>query len=170
MDSVYDTKALPLVSCLIRKSPDQSLLPTPRGLSQVTTSFIAFQCLGIPRTLFVTSPKTFMIQCLGRAVTCVTVPPKCISAVFGICVFHGNKIHNLPYRGHHFGFLRTLYDILSSIIFVMYALLHTSTIFRFSWIFLLRVYAKWLGFTLTAAPIDFHTASIVNKLVFLRSK
>ena len=31
----------------IRKSPDQSLLATPRGLSQLATSFIAFLRLGI---------------------------------------------------------------------------------------------------------------------------
>jgi hypothetical protein len=33
--------------CPIRKSPDQSLLPTPRGLSQSATSFIASWCQGI---------------------------------------------------------------------------------------------------------------------------
>ena len=33
----------------IRKSPDQSLLTTPRSLSQLTTSFIAFRCQGIRR-------------------------------------------------------------------------------------------------------------------------
>ena len=33
----------------IRKSPDRSLLPTPRGLSQAATSFIAFSCQGIHR-------------------------------------------------------------------------------------------------------------------------
>jgi hypothetical protein len=31
----------------IRKSPDQSLLAAPRGLSQLATSFIAFFCQGI---------------------------------------------------------------------------------------------------------------------------
>ena len=31
----------------IRKSPDQSLLAAPRGLSQLATSFIACFCLGI---------------------------------------------------------------------------------------------------------------------------
>ncbi len=35
------------VGCPIRKSPDQSLLATPRGLSQRATSFIASQCQGI---------------------------------------------------------------------------------------------------------------------------
>ena len=33
----------------IRKSPDQSLFAAPRGLSQLTTSFIASQCQGIHR-------------------------------------------------------------------------------------------------------------------------
>ena len=35
-------------SCLIRRPPDQSLLPAPRRLSQVATSFIASECQGIP--------------------------------------------------------------------------------------------------------------------------
>src|ERR1041384_4090030 len=34
----------------IRKSPDQSVLPTPRGLSQVATSFVAVWRQGIHRT------------------------------------------------------------------------------------------------------------------------
>ena len=34
----------------IRKFSDQSLHTTPRNLSQYTTSFIAFQCLGIRHT------------------------------------------------------------------------------------------------------------------------
>ena len=34
----------------IRKSPDQSLLAAPRGLSQLATSFIAFWRLGIHHT------------------------------------------------------------------------------------------------------------------------
>jgi hypothetical protein len=37
----------------IRKSPDQSLLATPRSLSQLSTSFIASDCLGIHHTPFV---------------------------------------------------------------------------------------------------------------------
>jgi hypothetical protein len=37
----------------IRKSPDQSLLAAPRGLSQLATSFIAFWRQGIHRTLLV---------------------------------------------------------------------------------------------------------------------
>src|SRR5256885_16472092 len=34
----------------IRKSPDQSVLATPRSLSQPATSFIASQCQGIRQT------------------------------------------------------------------------------------------------------------------------
>src|SRR3978361_294530 len=34
----------------IRKSPDQSVLATPRSLSQPITSFIASQCQGIRQT------------------------------------------------------------------------------------------------------------------------
>jgi hypothetical protein len=37
----------------IRKSPDQSLLAAPRSLSQLSTSFIASDCLGIHHTPFV---------------------------------------------------------------------------------------------------------------------
>ncbi|OOV36580.1 hypothetical protein BO98_01240 [Candidatus Synechococcus spongiarum LMB bulk10D] len=39
--------------CPIRKFPDQSLLPAPRDLSQVVTSFIASTCQGIHREPFV---------------------------------------------------------------------------------------------------------------------
>ena len=38
--------------CPIRKSPDQSVLATPRSLSQPITSFIASQCQGIRQTPF----------------------------------------------------------------------------------------------------------------------
>ena len=40
--SSYDTSALPLVGFPIRKSPDQSLLTTPRSISLFVTSFISF--------------------------------------------------------------------------------------------------------------------------------
>ena len=49
----YTLTDLPLLGCPIRKSPDQSLLTTPRGLSQLTTSFIGSQCQVIPLALFV---------------------------------------------------------------------------------------------------------------------
>ena len=49
----YTLTDLHLLGCPIRKSPDQSLLTTPRGLSQLTTSFIGSQCQGIPLALFV---------------------------------------------------------------------------------------------------------------------
>ncbi len=42
-----------LKGCPIRKFPDQSVLPAPRDLSQVTTSFIASVCQGIRREPFV---------------------------------------------------------------------------------------------------------------------
>ena len=41
-----------VVGCPIRKFSDQSMHTTPRNLSQYTTSFIAFQCLGIRHTPF----------------------------------------------------------------------------------------------------------------------
>jgi hypothetical protein len=39
------------MSYLIRKSPDHGVFATPRGLSQLTTSFISYQCQGIPCVL-----------------------------------------------------------------------------------------------------------------------
>jgi hypothetical protein len=42
----------------IRKSPDQSLLAAPRGLSQPATSFIDAYRLGIHRVLLITSNQT----------------------------------------------------------------------------------------------------------------
>jgi hypothetical protein len=44
-----DTKVLPLVGFPIRESPDQRPLAAPRGLSQLTTPFIASYCQGIHR-------------------------------------------------------------------------------------------------------------------------
>jgi len=41
------------VGCPIRKPPDHSVFATPRGLSQLTTSFIGIQCQGIHRALLV---------------------------------------------------------------------------------------------------------------------
>ena len=35
------------MDCSIRRSPDQGVFATPRGLSQLTTSFVANQCQGI---------------------------------------------------------------------------------------------------------------------------
>jgi hypothetical protein len=46
MDSAHDTR-LRRVGCPIRRSPDQSLLAAPRGLSQRATSFIASWRQGI---------------------------------------------------------------------------------------------------------------------------
>ena len=42
--------------CSIRKSADQSLLTTPRCLSQLTTSFFGSQCQGIHSALFFALP------------------------------------------------------------------------------------------------------------------
>ena len=43
------------MSYLIRKSPDQGVFATPRGLSQLTTSFVGNQCQGIHHILSFTS-------------------------------------------------------------------------------------------------------------------
>ena len=47
MYSEYDNSCSHELDFSIRKSPDHSLLATPRGLSQLVTSFIAFLRLGI---------------------------------------------------------------------------------------------------------------------------
>ena len=47
---------LPVAGFPIRKSSDQSLLAAPRSLSQLSTSFIASDCLGIHRAPFVACP------------------------------------------------------------------------------------------------------------------
>ena len=46
-------RRLPGVGCPIRKSPDQSVLAAPRGLSQLATSFVVFWCQGIHQLLLV---------------------------------------------------------------------------------------------------------------------
>jgi hypothetical protein len=44
-----DDRALPLPGFPIRKSPGHRLFAAHRGLSQLTTSFIAYRRQGIPR-------------------------------------------------------------------------------------------------------------------------
>ena len=51
--------ALPPLGSPIRKSPDQSLFATPRGLPQLTTSFIDFWHQGIHRKPLITWPCYF---------------------------------------------------------------------------------------------------------------
>ena len=46
--------AFSIVGCPIRKSPDRRLFAPPRSLSQLVTSFIASESLGIRRTPLVT--------------------------------------------------------------------------------------------------------------------
>ena len=43
------------MSCLIRTPADHVLFADPRSFSQLTTSFFAFESLGIPHTPFITS-------------------------------------------------------------------------------------------------------------------
>jgi hypothetical protein len=43
------------MSCLIRTPADHVLFADPRSFSQLTTSFFAFESLGIPHTPFLTS-------------------------------------------------------------------------------------------------------------------
>jgi hypothetical protein len=60
-----DTTALPVVGCPIRKSPDYRSFAPTRGLSQLTTSFIACLCQGIHRAPLVTWPKSCSTSRLG---------------------------------------------------------------------------------------------------------
>lgn len=48
MNSVYDNWCSHQLGFPIRKSPDHRMLASPRGLSQLATSFIAFLRQGIP--------------------------------------------------------------------------------------------------------------------------
>ena len=58
----------------IRISPDQCLLPAPRGFSQATTSFFAFYRLGIHRAPLVTWPYSLKNNLLTRyCVQCLTL-------------------------------------------------------------------------------------------------
>ena len=52
--------------CSIRKSAHQSLLTAPRGLSQLTTSFIGSQCQGILHTLLLALPFVSERICVCR--------------------------------------------------------------------------------------------------------
>ncbi len=57
MDSGRSTGGLPPVGCPIRKSPDQSLLTAPRGISVLAPSFFGSWRQGIHRVPFTTSPQ-----------------------------------------------------------------------------------------------------------------
>ena len=48
MYSSHDNECSHSLGSPIRKSPDHRMFTSPRGLSQLTTSFIACLCLGIP--------------------------------------------------------------------------------------------------------------------------
>ena len=58
------------VGCPIRKSTDQRLFAPHRSLSQLITSFIASESLGIRRTLLVTFLTYFVIGALAPAKYC----------------------------------------------------------------------------------------------------
>src|SRR5271169_6288083 len=47
MNSAENNQCLHWLGSPIRKSPDHRLLASPRGLSQLATSFIAYLCQGI---------------------------------------------------------------------------------------------------------------------------
>ena len=52
------------VGCPIRKSSDQIMRADPQGLSQLTTSFIASESLGIPHTPLTTFQYQYTIICI----------------------------------------------------------------------------------------------------------
>jgi hypothetical protein len=52
MNSTWDAIPCRMAGCPIRRSPDQCLLAAPRGLSQLTTSFVGTRRLGIHRMPF----------------------------------------------------------------------------------------------------------------------
>ena len=54
MYSAGSDTALPVPGCPIRKSPDRQLFAPNRSLSQLTTSFIASLCQGIPHAPLIT--------------------------------------------------------------------------------------------------------------------
>src|SRR5690606_28044131 len=58
------------VGCPIRKSPDHVLCADPRSLSQLITSFIASESLGIPHTPLITSFN----DCPTGTTACAKVP------------------------------------------------------------------------------------------------
>ena len=49
IDSGVGSRAWPLLGSPIRRSPDQGVFATPRGLSQLAASFVDFLCQGIRR-------------------------------------------------------------------------------------------------------------------------
>ena len=62
--------------CPIRKSADLGVFATPRGLSQLVTSFFASESLGIPRTLLL----DFLVS---SSIVKVFLPPSGVSAMGG---------------------------------------------------------------------------------------
>ncbi len=60
--------AFSMVGCPIRKSPDQRLFAPPRSLSQLVTSFIASESLGIRRTPLVTSLIIILLDSINKIV------------------------------------------------------------------------------------------------------
>ena len=56
-----------MMGCPIGKSPDQRLFAPPRSLSQLITSFIASESLGIRRTLLLTFLTYFLIDAFAPA-------------------------------------------------------------------------------------------------------
>ena len=78
----------------IRKSPDQSLFATPRSISLLTTSFIAFPCQVIHHKPLVAWPhKSFNKKIIMRF---ITISPKYVIPVKRICtpsLFLGFRYH-----------------------------------------------------------------------------
>ena len=73
----YRWHAFCVPGCPIRKSADLGVFATPRGLSQLVTSFFASESLGIPRTLLL----DFLVS---SSIVKVFLPPSGVSAMGGI--------------------------------------------------------------------------------------
>ena len=76
MNSVYVTRTWLRVGFPIQKSADQCLFATPRGLSQLITSFFGSQCQGIRPAPFLAWPKLFLwfYHCQQKIIKIVVLP------------------------------------------------------------------------------------------------
>ena len=82
--------------CPIRTSADQLVFANPRGFSQLTTSFVAFESLGIPHLLFLTfltatAPFAKLLQTLSHSLIMSMNSydlPKAVFVTIAILIFY----------------------------------------------------------------------------------
>ena len=58
----FSQQVFNLLGCPIRTSADQSSFASPRSFSQLTTSFVASESLGIPRTPLFASCSSYLLH------------------------------------------------------------------------------------------------------------